>query len=212
MTGPVIHHCEQGSEEWFALRAGLPTASEFATVMASGRGGAESKTRKTYMLKLAGEVLTGEPMERFGNVHTDRGHEMEPTARDLYAFLADVEPEQVGFITNGRKGGSPDSLIGSDGALEIKTKLPHLHLECLLRGEFPPEHKAQCQGILWVAEREWIDIAIYWPKMPLLRFKAYRDEGYIKTLASAVDEFNDELDAIVEKARAYGQPPVREAA
>ncbi len=200
----IIHTCEQGSEEWFRVRAGMPTASEFSTVMATGRGGGDSKTRRTYLHKLAGEIITGEPSEQFGNHHTDRGKAMEPEARELYAFKTEAEPEQVGFIVNGRKGCSPDSLIGDRGMLEIKTKLPHLLIEAILRGDFPPEHKGQCQGALWVAEREWIDIAIYWPKLPLVIHRAYRDEAYITTLARAVAEFNEELDEVVARVRAYG--------
>lgn len=190
---------EQGSPEWFAARRGIPTASQFATIMASGRGGGESKTRRTYMLKLAGEILTGEPMDSFSNAHTERGHEMEPDARNYYAFMKGVEPELVGFIRNGDKGASPDSLIGSDGLLEIKTKLPHLLLDVLLKGDFPPEHKAQCQGQLWVAEREWIDLVCYWPKMPSLIVRAFRDEPYIKQISDAVDQFNGELAEIVSR-------------
>jgi hypothetical protein len=194
--------CAQGSDEWFRCRMGIPTASEFATVMAKGKGGGESKTRKTYLLKLAAEVLTGEPMEHFGNHHTERGHEMEPEARDLYAFMRDCEPQIVGFIRNGQKGGSPDSLVGTDGAVEIKTKLPHLQLECLLGNRVPPEHRAQCQGILWVAEREWIDFVSFWPALPLFVIREYRDEEYIGQIADAVDRFNDELAATVEQVRA----------
>ena len=196
--------CPQGSDEWFRVRSGIPTASEFHTVMAKGRGGGESKTRRTYMLKLAGEILTGEPMEHFSNAHTDRGHEMEPEARDLYAFLKDCEPQLVGFIRNGGKGASPDSLVDGNGAVEIKTKLPHLQIDCLLCGEVPPEHKAQCQGILWVAEREWIDFVSFWPNLPLHVHREYRDEEYIAKLAAAVDEFNEELATIVERIRAIG--------
>lgn len=193
--------CEQGSAEWFKARAGMPTASEFSTVMASGRGGGDSKTRRTYMLKLAGEILTGEPMESFSNVHMERGKVMEDEARDFYSFMTDAEPERVGFIINGPKGCSPDSLIGTDGMLEIKTKLPHLLLDVLLKDEFPAEHKAQCQGALWVAEREWIDIAVYWPKLPLFVKRAHRDESYIKAMATAVDAFNAELQEIVARIR-----------
>ncbi|WP_020184803.1 lambda exonuclease family protein [Methylopila sp. 73B] len=207
-----IIDCEQGSPEWFAARAGMPTASEFSTVMAKGKEGGASKMRRTYMLKLAGEILTGDPMEGFSNSHTDRGHEMEPEARDLYSFVADVEPERVGFIVNGAKGASPDSLIGDVGALEIKTKLPHLLIDVLLRDEFPADHKAQCQGVLWVAEREWIDIAVYWPRLPLFVKRAYRDEPYIKAMSDAVDAFNDELHELVEKVRRYGGAGLSEAA
>lgn len=196
-----IIECEQGSPEWFAARAGIPTASEFATVMAKGKGGGESKTRRTYMLKLAGEILTGRPMENYSNHHMERGHEQEPEARNLYAFMTDAEPKQVGFIRNGPKGCSPDSLVGDNGLLEIKTKLPHLHLDVLLKDDFPPEHRAQCQGQLWVAERDWVDLAVYCPGLPLFVKRAHRDEAFIQTLSDAVDAFNSDLADVVERVR-----------
>ena len=195
--------CEQGTEEWFRVRSGMPTSSEFATVMASGKGGGESKTRRTYLLKLAGEILTGEPMEGYSNTHMERGKIMEDEARNFYAFMVDAEPERVGFITNGPKGCSPDSLIGTAGMLEVKTKLPHLMIDVLLKDEFPSDHKAQCQGALWVAEREWIDIVVYWPNLPLFVKRAYRDEAYIKTMSDAIDAFNTELQEVIEKVRGY---------
>jgi hypothetical protein len=204
--------CEQGTEPWFAARAGIPTASMFSTVMASGRGGGESKTRAKYMRQLAGEIITGKPMEGFSNVHTERGHVMEPEARDLYSFATDTKPEQVGFIRNGNKGCSPDSLIGTNGMLEIKSKLPDLLIECLDRDDFPPEHKAQGQGALWVAEREWIDIVVYWPEMPVFIKRAYRDETYIAMMAKAVETFNEELAALVARVRSYQPSSHRKAA
>lgn len=207
----IVHRCEQGSEEWFRVRAGMPTASEFATVMASGRGGGESKTRRTYMLKLAGEILTGEPMDTYQNGHMERGKVMEAEARDLYAFMRDVEPDCVGFIASDGKGCSPDCLIGADGMAEIKTKLPHLQIDVLLRGELPPEHKAQCQGGLWVAEREWIDFVSYWPSLPLFVKRVHRDEAYIAEIAAAVSQFNAELAETVACIRAMS-PDERKAA
>lgn len=204
MALQIFTDLAQGSDEWRRARAGIPTASEFATVLAKGKGGAESKTRRTYLMKLAGEILTGEPSESYSNAHMERGHAMEPEARAAYEWEHDAEAQLVGFIRNGDKGCSPDSLIGDVGMLEIKTKLPHLHLECLLREDFPPEHVAQCQGALWVAEREWIDLAIYWPGLPLVVRRAYRDNGYIANLAGAVAAFNEELAEIVEKVRRIG--------
>lgn len=198
-----VLHCEQGTAEWHAARTGIPTASMFATILAKGKGDAASKTRATYMRKLAGEIITGDPMESYSNDHMERGKVMEAEARDLYAFQQNVEPMQVGFIRSGQKGCSPDSLIANDGGCEIKTKLPHLQIEVLERGTLPPEHKAQCQGVLWVAEREWIDFVSYWPKMPLFVCRVTRDEEYIAALSDAVDAFNDELAALVERVRAY---------
>ena len=201
---PRIIDCEQGTPEWFAARLGIPTASEFSTVMAKGKDGGKSLTRKTYMLKLAGEVLTGEPMESYSNAHMDRGKEQEAEAREAYELMKDVDCQLVGFIRNGDRGCSPDSLIGEDGGLEIKTALPHIQVERLLRGDLPPEHRAQVQGNMWVTERAWWDFVSYCPRLPLLIVRVPRDDGYIATLAGAVKEFNAELASVVEAVRTAG--------
>lgn len=196
---------EQGEAEWFKARMGIPTASKFSTVMAKGEG----KTRSEYMRKLAGEILTGEPQEAFSNGHTERGNAMEDEARQHYAFVEVAEIHRIGFIRNGNKGASPDSLVGDNGGLEIKTALPHIQIDRLERDRLPPEHKAQVQGNLWLSEREWWDFVSYWPKLPILTVRVYRDEEYIKTMADEIDRFNDELASLVERIRHYG---VKEAA
>lgn len=204
LDAAVIYNCEQGSPEWFEARRGIPTASNFATVMALGKGGGESKTRRKYMLQLAGEILTGESMETYSNQHMERGKEMEDEIRRLYAFQRDVELERVGFIRRRLTGCSPDALIGKKKMLEIKTTLPDLLIDIHLRGEFPPAHMAQCQGNLWVAEREEIDIAIGWKKMPLYIQTIHRDERYISGLEKAVYEFCSELAYVVQQMRRIG--------
>ena len=134
-----IFDCDQGSDEWRACRIGIPTASEFKTVMAIARGGGESATREEYMRKLCGELITGKPMHNWTNEHMARGKEMEDEARQLYAMVAEVEPQPVGFIRNYEEncGASPDSLIGDHGLLEIKTALPHIQIARLLLVETP---------------------------------------------------------------------------
>ena len=191
--------CEQGSESWYQARLGIPTASEFKTLLGIKKDARDKATRRTYMHKLAGEIITGNPMENYVNDHMARGKEMEGEARDYYAFGSESAVQQVGFIRRGKTGCSPDSIVGDNGLLEIKTKLPHLLIDCLLADDFPPEHKAQCQGALWIAEREWVDIVCYWPAMPTFVKRAYRDEHYIGALSAAVDQFNDELAELVSK-------------
>lgn len=205
MTMLEIINCTQGSPEWFKARLGIPTASEFASVMTKGRAGAESRTRLSYLYKLAGERLTGEVMETFTTPHMERGRLMEEEARSVYRFVSGRDCETVGFLRRGRAGASPDALIGGDGLLEIKTKLPHLLIEALLKGEFPPDHKAQCQGQLWIADRAWIDLAVYWPGLPIFIVRAERDEAYIRELAEAIETFNDELDRVVARIAACGR-------
>lgn len=203
-----IIECIQGEPDWFAARMGIPTSSEFACVIRTkGRGdNGESKERTTYMRKLAGEILTGEPMASYSNPDMDRGKLQEDEARDLYALMSGVDPERVGFIRNGNAGCSPDSLINADGGLEIKCALAHVQIERLTKDELPPEHKAQVQGNIWLAEREWWDFASYSPRLPLFVTRVPRDDGYIANLAGAVTQFNDELAALVERIRRYGEP------
>lgn len=209
MTVQIIN-CEQNSPEWYEARRGVPTASEFASIMSNGRGKNESLTRRTYLNKLAGEIITGELTEQATTFHMERGKIMEDEARKLYSFMTDCDPQVVGFVRNEVAGASPDRLIGDNGGLEIKTKLPHLQIDVLRRDELPEEHKAQVHGSMWVTEREWWDFVSYWPTLPIFVKRVYRDEEYIKQIADAVIVFNDELAAVVESIRNYGQ--IKEAA
>lgn len=207
-----VFDCEQGSEAWFQCRLGLPTASQFSTVMAQGKSGGPSLTRAKYMRELVGERITGAANEGYNNAHMERGKAMEAEARDLYAFVNDEPLTRVGFIRNGDKGCSPDSLVGKPGMAEVKTALPHILIEILLADRAPPEHMAQCQGNLWVAEREWIDLIVYWPKMPLFVKRLHRDEAYIAAMSKAVKLFNEELDELEAKICRFSGAPQQVAA
>lgn len=196
--------CEQGTPEWFSVRSGLPTASEFKTILGVKKDAKEKLTRQAYMRKLAGEIITGEPMETYQNAHMERGKIMEDEARNFYCFTRSVEARRVGFIKNFGAGASPDSLVEPHGGLEIKTALAHIQIERLEKGAMPPEHVAQVQGNLWIAEREFWDFVSYCPKLPLFVHRVMRDEAYIAELAKAVEQFNEELQALVYRVRRYG--------
>lgn len=187
--------CEQGSEEWLRLRMDVPTASMFGSVMAKGKG----KARRTYMHKIAGQIITGQLVESFETKTTKRGHEMEIKALNLYRFQQEVEVDPIGFMLNGKKGASPDGGVGSDGLVEVKSKAPHILIDVLLSGEMPDEHKPQVQGQLLVAEREWCDFIAYYDRMPMLIKRIYRDDAYCRELNSAINVFNYELKELVEK-------------
>lgn len=199
-----IFDCVQNSPEWLEARMGIPTSSKFQTVMAKGKDGGRSITRTEYLHKLAGEIITGEPMENYQNAHMERGHEQEDEARDMYAFMTDAEPIRVGFVKDGNKGCSPDSLIGEDGGLEIKTASPHIQIERLKANRLPPEHRHQVQGNLWICRRKWWDFVSYCPRLPLLIVRVERDDGFIATIDGAVTQFNAELVETVEFIRNYG--------
>lgn len=202
MTMQIVN-CEQGTPDWYAARMGIVTASEFKTIIGVKKDAREKVTRDTYMRKLAGERLTGEPMYSYVNGDMERGKAQEDEARNMYAFMTDTEPLRVGFIKNYDAGCSPDSLIGTTGGLEIKSAQAHIQIERLLRSELPPEHKAQVQGNLWLAERDYWDFVSFCPKLPLFVRRVPRDEGYIANLAGAVKAFNEELDALVASIRGW---------
>lgn len=202
MTLQVVD-CIQGTPEWFTARAGIPTASEFKTIVGIKKDPREKLTRQKYMRVLAGQILTGKVIEGFKNAHMERGNLMEDDARVEYAFETNTDPVRVGFLRNGDVGCSPDSLIGANGMLEIKSALPDILIEKIDADVFPVEHRFQCQGNLWIAEREWIDIKVYWPDMPSFVKRAYREEGTISQIRAAVDEFNAELHELVERVRRY---------
>jgi hypothetical protein len=200
-----IIECEQNSPEWYAARLGIPTASEFHTVMAVGKNGGKSLTRVAYLNKLAGEILTGDPMPTYSNSDMERGKEQEDEARDLYTFTATDDLRRVGFVRASSAGCSPDSLVGTQGGLEIKSAAAHIQIERLLKNELPSEHKAQVHGSMWVCDRAWWDFMSYCPKLPPFIKRVYRDEDYIAKIAKEVELFNIELRQTVEYIRRYDQ-------
>lgn len=190
----IFKELEQGTTEWFAARCGCVTASCFKAVMTKGQG----KTRRTYMLKLAGEIMTGAVQESFKSSDMERGHIMEPEARELYALTTGNDVDQVGFVKSADQVGySPDGLIGEDGLLEIKTRKPELQIALLFDGEIPKEHMHQLQGGLLVSGRKWIDFVSYWPGLPIFIKRVERDEAFIGEINQAVMMFIAELGKVV---------------
>lgn len=202
---PEFHDVEQGTDAWFALRAGTPTASEFDKLVTGT--GKPSTQLSGYAATLAAELYAGRPLERWeGNHATARGHEIEPEARAAYEFLHDVQAVQVGFVTNHGAGCSPDSLIGDRGLLEIKSQMAKGHVETLAyyrkHQKAPPGYLPQVQGQLLVCERDWVDLSFYHPDLPGLIVRVERDEAYIRALLVGIRAVLAERDELVEMLRA----------
>lgn len=200
----VITDIEQGSIEWLNIRLGILTMSELECLLVAGKGEAGFGVAAfTYMDQLIGERITGEAAEiPFQTKATLRGHEYEIIARALYEAREEVKTDQAAIILNHGCGYSPDSLVGADGLTEIKSKLPKFQVAVILNGEVPKEHVAQCQGGLFVSEREWIDFISYWPGMPMFVKRMYRDEAMILKIAERVKTFYELMDARMERVLA----------
>lgn len=197
-----IIDCEQRSEAWYAVRLGVPTASEFGNIITAKKG-EYAAAADTYINALIDETFRPGAAQSFdGNRHTRRGNALEPEARELYAFEHEVEPRQVGFILNddGTLGCSPDSLIDPDGGLEIKGPDGPTHVKWLRAGGIPDEHKAQVHGSLIITGRAWWDFMSYCPPYQTLLVRVVPD-AYTAKLQAHLNRFLAELH---EAREAFG--------
>jgi len=186
----VIHHnVKQGTEEWLALRRGIPTASNFDRIITSS--GKRSASAFEYAGELLGVWYDGEAIDEASSSFMDRGKDLEPRARDWYSFeYADAVP--CGFFTDdlGRWGASPDGLVGIDGMVEIKCLALHNHIAEMLREKPPNDYFVQMQGQMFVTGRKWCDRVFYHPHLKPVVYRMERDEAFIEKLAGELEWFS----------------------
>lgn len=201
-----IVDCEQGTPEWHEARCGKVTSSCFDKVLAKGRGSAESKTRKSYMMEVACERISGKVQDNFKSQWMERGNEIEDQARAQFTLETGKKVKQIGFcLMDGDEiGSSTDGLIGDDELLEIKCPKHTTHLEYLLdSSKLEKTYKAQVQGELFVTERKKAYLVSYHPDFPegkdCVILEVERDEEFIENLQVELDKFLAELNDIIEK-------------
>jgi hypothetical protein len=202
----IVIDVAQGTDAWYQARLGRPTGSVYSDVLAKGTG----ITRRKLVVKLALELVTQKPAPSiFKNQAMLDGTEREPFARALYESSRGVFVDEVGFCQHDTifTGVSPDGLIGKDGMCEFKCPVESTHRDYMQRKDEPPEYRAQIQGQLWVAEREWCDFASYHPDYPenaqLIVRRVFRNEDYIKNLEAEIIRFNEEVLIEAESIRNY---------
>jgi len=202
----IIHNCEQGTDEWHLLRAGIPTASEYSKLITST--GSASKQLVEYATQLAADAYAGKPLDRFeGNGYTERGKELESMARDWYSLTTDNEVTEVGFCTDddGTYGASPDGLVGEDGAVEFKCLIAKNHVKALLyyqkHGRCPTDYVPQTQGQLFVCERQWNDLVFFHPDLPCLVIRQTQDTTLAAALQAQLAEVIRKRDDILSAIR-----------
>jgi hypothetical protein len=196
----IISDAPQGSPEWQQARVGIVSASNFADLQAKGEG----KSRRAYLLRIVGERLSGVPYAGYKNGHMDRGNEHEPLSCLSYECATGNMVQKVGFIrfSDAMIGCSPDGLVDDDGGIEMKNVIPSVQVETWERGEYPPSHKAQIQGNLWITGRRYWDFVshsedIKDEKLRTYIFRVERDEAYIKNIETEVERFLAEVNVTI---------------
>ena len=187
-----VFECRQGSAEWWFLKKGRPSASEFDKIFTP-------KTKKTstqarsYMYRLAAETLAELPPDGSENYVTrpmQDGINTEPEARRWYELQHDLDVRQVGFITtdDGKFGCSPDGLVGEDGGLELKCPQRETHIGYIDEPEsLLDSYRWQVHGALWITGRSWWELVSYCHGLPpvVLRVDPGEDTKLLVTALAA---------------------------
>lgn len=192
---------EQGSEEWRRLRAGVITASEFATARSRLKSGKEkgdfTAAARNLAFRLAIERISGEPLdEGFEPWQARRGRELEEDARVQHALTINRTVTPVGFVRteDGKFGASADGEIGEDGGSEYKAFLAPEKLRSIIVDRDFSEVRDQVQGCLWLTGKTWWHACLYCPALEpvgkdLIIHEEYRDDDYITALERDLWEF-----------------------
>lgn len=183
---------EQNTPEWDALRLGRFTASGFRDLFA----GKSTSTYQKAIKKVVYERLTGEQPESFHSEYMDRGHELEPFARDIYTSsrFPPIEVQNGAFYElNEWVGCSPDGVV-DDGLIEIKCPSYGVMIDYLDKQSLPKEYYYQVHGQMWVTGALWCDFVAYHPKLPFLVLRVDRDDEVIKII-------ENEVNVAIEKAK-----------
>jgi len=204
----IARMMEQRSDEWVQARIGLVGCSRLSDVLARGKDGKPSSTRKNYMAELLCERLTGVHQESYTSPSMIRGVEMEPEARAEYEMRTGCEVTLHGGMMhpsiNGWRG-SPDGLVGDDGMIEIKNPNTATHLDTLLNDTIDRAYILQMAGYLEIFNRQWIDFVSYDNRLPdelsmyVRRF--FRSELPLDKCREGVIVFLEELNAMEKTLR-----------
>jgi putative phage-type endonuclease len=154
----TIHTMAQRSDEWFAIRRGKFTASDFDALMPAKSKPLDSWTdaQMKIVYRVAAERMT-EPMQDASRVSASMqwGIETEDEARAAYEMETGQEVKQVGFFELDEwVGCSPDGLIGKKEGLEIKCPNSETHMRYMTEGNISEDYWFQIQGSLWITGRE----------------------------------------------------------
>ena len=164
MNSPKYHFdCEQGTDAWHDLRAGKWTASTAAKIM----GDLKTQGLKDLIKDVAWGRVYGKTDAGFTSKAMDRGHVIEPEARDWYAFVRDVVVELPAFVQHVRipnAGWSPDGVHTSRKVgVEVKSLLHKAWMDVEEDRAVPSEYRWQCKFGCFVGELEVMDFVAYHP-------------------------------------------------
>ena len=201
MTTEIRSDLIQGTDEWFAARRGIVTASVVGQLItAKTVKPAANDYSRALTMTIVAERITGWTDPVYVSNDMFRGTMDEPIARDLYSRYYERVAE-VGFMVRDdwgfEIGYSPDGLVGDDGLIEVKSRKPKKHLATILADEVPLENMAQIQAGLLVSGRAWCDYVSYCGGMPMWVKRVTADERWADAIVLTVATFERTAEQMV---------------
>ena len=179
----------QNSDEWYAARRGIPTASAFSKILSAT--GKRSTQAQAYMDKLLAEWLTNKSEESYQNEWMSRGNEIEPEACACYELLTGFDVEHPGLLYKDETSMvacSPDGIM-PDRGLEIKSPSAGVHVSYLLKNKLPSTYIPQVQGSMYICDLDKWDFMSYHPDMEPVLITVKRADWWIDAFESALSDF-----------------------
>lgn len=186
MTFYLIDDLDQGTTEWHAWRKGVIGSSEAQIIMGENRW----KGRQQLLEEKLGLVA---PF--LGNAATQRGHDLEPYAREALEnkYKDILSPVVVQDVNEPFIAASLDA-INSDKSQIYEIKCGIKTYETVsISGVVPNYYIAQVQHMLMVTQMESMLFATYSPGKPLITLVVNRNDKYIKKLRRAEISFAKNL-------------------
>ena len=199
----IIIDCEQQSPEWFAIKAGIPSAGSAKEIVTEK--GEPYKSQTLYADKLADEAIRGHTDEGYQSKAMKTGSIRERESRIVYELDHIVDVQEMGFIFNDSKkyGCSPDGIINNSYGIEMKNPLGKTHVKYLREGKLPTGvgYVQQIQMSLLVTGFDRWDFMSYCPGHSPFYVRVERDEVFIKKLEEQLEGFCFKLAKLIKKLK-----------
>ena len=164
----VYDKIEQGSVEWHALRYGKVGGSTLKSLMTNENKSVIENAIYNSILAARFEPFVYE--ETYTSKEMERGNRLEPMARLAYEDKFGVDVIQIGWAElNYFAGISPDGMIGSCEALEIKCPSANTHVS------YMRNPMSMIEDYLW----QCVMYFVVFDNLEVLNFVSYRPENTV---------------------------------
>lgn len=196
----------QGTDEWFAVRCGVLTASEVHKIITPTLKIADNEETKSHLFEILAQRISNYVEPSYISDDMLRGKDEEMLARALYSEKYG-EVTETGFITNDKwgftLGYSPDGIVGDEGLIECKSRKQKYQIETILCQGMPNNKRINCmlqiQTGLLVSERKWCDFVSYHGGLPMMVYRVYPDPVIQEAIIKAAESFENKINDLQEK-------------